>query len=261
MKKFEYTKNTVICHDGEEKSIKEWEQEMGFRQGLVLQRLRQGMSEKKALTQPVKKLSPYKQVGDSKFKVKKTKMEKRLSDEEIRQFMGSFTKENFGKFYRRNKAICVILLNTGLRLNELLGLEIRDVIGPQGYKKFLDVRAEIVKGKKTSRQLKLNAHTVSALKVLVDETKVNFNDRIVTLSARQIRQIVENASVRAGLNRIISPHCFRHCAISTIYKNTKDISIAKTVAGHANTATTTDVYISPTWDDVEDAMDSLNFEF
>lgn len=242
--------------DGITRSIKDWAKITKISKTTIVARIARGISIEKALTTPTKKTNPYKKVGDREYKVKKTNLEKRMTDSERDMFLLAFTKDNFGKWADRNKGICIFLLNTGLRLGELCQLKTYDVLNEnRSYKEYLDVRAEIAKRKK-SRQIPLNDRAREALSLLIKETN-SMNDNIVILSCRQIREIINQVSIRSGLNRLLTPHCLRHDFLSRIYSKTKDVKITQRLAGHSSSSTTMDCYVDSTWNDLEDAVNKI----
>lgn len=247
-----------LVHNGVEKPVSVWAEELGINKQTIIMRIRRGASVAEALTLPVKERATMKQVGDIHVKVKKTRAEKMMTRDEKIMFLSSFTREKHGKFAARNEAICLFIMNTGLRIQEFCGLIVNDVISLSGqFKPRLDVRAEIAKRKK-NRQIPLNEAATNALKELIDLKSASFDAPVITLSRRQIQEVVMQASIRAGLGRQLSIHCLRHQFLSEVYSSTKNISTTQTLAGHSSASTTMDIYVHATMDDLTDAVNNLN---
>ena len=70
---------------------------------------------------------------------------KYLTEQETEKVLSSFWKED--PFYTRNRTIVIFALNTGLRVSELTGLNVGDVVNGR-IKKELKIRREIAKGKR-----------------------------------------------------------------------------------------------------------------
>ena len=205
----------------------------------------------------------YKTVQGYRVKKAKSDLEKRLTDEEVDRLLSSFTYENHRNYWKRNKAIALLFLNTGLRVGEVAGLKAFDVLKFSGeIKKILDVRPEIAKRKK-ARQVPLNTTSREAIKTLLEGRDVQYDDHLLVtstgnpLSKRAIQHIVTNACLRAGIDRLVGCHALRHTCLSRLYEKTKNIKVVQTIAGHANSKLTIDFYTHATMDGLTSAMEEL----
>ena len=58
------------------------------------------------------------------------------------------------------------------------------------------------------------------------------------MTTRSIQRIVKQCSVDQGLKKHLTPHVFRHCYASDLYKGGADISVIKELLGHDHLSTT-----------------------
>jgi len=219
---------------------------------------------KKAKTKP-KTESPqdelYKEVRGYKVKIKKSQIEKRLTNEEERTLIDSIVYDTHKNMWERNRAIIVFLLNTGLRVSEFQQLVVSDVMAMNGKpKSMLDVRPSTAKRKKPRHVPLNNLAKESIVALLKGREELSFNDPLTTkdgingLSRRAIQEVVHTASLKAGINRQIFPHTLRHTFLSKIYSKTGNLKITQTLAGHSNSKLTMDLYVHTTVEEMEDAV-------
>ena len=145
-------------------------------------------------------------------------------------------------FYERDFCILTLFLNCGMRLAELVTINISDI---------RDQTIRIVgKGNKERLVYLNNAcldaldHYIkarSALPNLVDKNALFISKRTgKRLTARRVEQIVERCLRAAGLSgRGYSPHKLRHTAATLMYQyGNADMLALKEILGHENVSTT-----------------------
>ncbi|MCL2857922.1 MAG: tyrosine recombinase XerC [Oscillospiraceae bacterium] len=170
--------------------------------------------------------------------VKKT-LPKHLTLEESIELMAAVDT----KFPRRDYCILTLFLNCGMRLSELVGINLLDVRLGEGTVKILG------KGSK-ERIAYLNEACVFAIEQHLQERaeimgaakeKALFlSSRGRRISPRRVEQIVAQCLKAAGLEgQGYSPHKLRHTAATLLYQHGQvDIRVLKEILGHANLATT-----------------------
>ena len=140
----------------------------------------------------------------------------------------------------RDYCILTLFLNCGLRVGELVGLNVQDVRD--------DTIRVLGKGNK-ERQLYLNEACLEALAAYLaqrpepkDELRHRdalFVSRNKTrLTTRAVENIVQKAVNQAGLDPKYSPHKLRHTAATLMLNNGVDIRTLQDVLGHENLGTT-----------------------
>lgn len=144
-------------------------------------------------------------------------------------------------FYERDYCILTLFLNCGMRLAELIGIDLED---------FRDDTIRIVGKGNKERLVYLNDACLDALAHYrtVRDGLPNLRDRKALfvskktgkrLSARRVEQIVERCLQSAGLaDRGYSPHKLRHTAATLLYQGGADMLVLKEILGHANVSTT-----------------------
>ncbi len=143
-----------------------------------------------------------------------------------------FTKENTSN-YIRNNAIIIMFLTTGIRLNELYSLNIKDI-------DFERKQGKVIRKGNKEGTIYLSEKTVNHLKEYLNTRKdncealfVNYNN--TRLSKRSIEEICEQAFELCGVgNKRYTVHTLRHTAATYMYQSTKDILIVKEFLGHEN---------------------------
>lgn len=140
----------------------------------------------------------------------------------------------------RDYCILTIFLNCGLRVGELVGLNVQDIRD--------DTMRVLGKGNK-ERQLYLNEACLGALEAYLavrpqpkDEMRHRdalFVSRNKTrLTTRAVENIVRKAVTQAGLDPQYSPHKLRHTAATLMLNNGVDVRTLQDVLGHENLGTT-----------------------
>lgn len=170
-----------------------------------------------------------------------------------------------GIFAQRDKAMMVLLYNTGLRVSELCGLNIRDVMNGN-IKHELKVRKDIAKGKR-ERIIPLNDKSRDAIQNLIAfNTSMGYDASPKSpllqgrkhgrLTRQQVHYIVAELGRKANLDIDIHPHTLRHSFATIVLKKTQNLRITQMLLGHANISTTT-IYTHPSRDDLSDAVAGL----
>lgn len=156
------------------------------------------------------------------------------------------TNEREKKYVTRNHAILTIFLNCGLRLSELVGINISDISFPSRIIKVTG------KGNK-ERSIYLNDACMKALDDYIKERPKNISKKYEDalflsnqkkrISRRGVQYIVENELKKAGLDSSkYSVHKLRHTAATLMYQyGDADIAALQKVLGH-ETISTTEIY-------------------
>lgn len=172
------------------------------------------------------------------------KQEKRvpsfLSEEEMAGLLES--PEARKPLDHRDKALLELLYATGLRVSELVGLDLDDV--------HFEDRLVRVRGKgKKERLVPFGRAALGSLrsylsqrgriaKVTRDEAAVFLNYRGQRLSVRSVQRIVRLYLQKTALKRDISPHSLRHSFASHLLSRGADLRAIQELLGHASLATT-----------------------
>lgn len=160
----------------------------------------------------------------------------------------------------RDYCMITFFLNCGMRVSELVGINLTDIRG--------NTLRLLGKGNK-ERIVYLNEACLSALEQYLtrerkqpekgtDEERnaLFLSSRGKRLTSRRVEQIVEQCLKLAGLDgRGISPHKLRHTAATLMYQHGNvDIRVLKEILGHANLGTT-EIYTHVSNQQIEGAAD------
>ena len=191
---------------------------------------------------------------------KNKSLPKYLTVDEAVRLMEAVKKDTSSKTIVRDYCIIVLFLNTGMRLSELVGLNL------ESLDSTLTKLNVVGKGNK-ERVIYLNDAARSALmdyiKMRLDPRFIRTSDNALFLSGRQTR--ISNKTVQwivykyldlAGLGQKgLSVHKLRHTAATLMYQTGKvDIRILKDILGHEQ-LNTTQIYTHVVDRNIEDAMD------
>ncbi|MCI9159874.1 MAG: tyrosine recombinase XerC [Anaerotruncus sp.] len=160
-----------------------------------------------------------------------------------------------GKTYERDFCIVTLFLNCGMRLSELVGINLSDIRE--------DTIKLLGKGNK-ERIVYINDACRRALDAYLSVRKPTANtvhkdalflsSRGTRLSPRRVEQIIEQCLKQAGLSgQGYSPHKLRHTAATLMYQHGNvDIRILKEILGHVSLSTT-EIYTHLSNRQMEDA--------
>lgn len=137
---------------------------------------------------------------------------------------------------RRDRAIMETLYSSGMRVSELVGLDVTDV----------DFIGNIVKVKGKGRKERLvpiGDRAVDALKEYLDHRQINnralfLNKNKTRLTARSVRNIINKHILATSLRMKVSPHVLRHSFATHLLNRGADLRSVQELLGHVNLSTT-----------------------
>ncbi|HEX2089866.1 MAG TPA: site-specific tyrosine recombinase XerD [Actinomycetota bacterium] len=145
----------------------------------------------------------------------------------------------------RNRAILETLYGAGLRISELIGLDVDDVDLEEGSVRVLG------KGSK-ERVVPLGKYALAAVSSYLTRVRpmlagsqsgpaLFLNQRGGRLTRQGVTKILKAAADRAGVTKRVTPHSFRHSFATHLLEGGADVRVVQELLGHA-TLTTTQVY-------------------
>ena len=160
-----------------------------------------------------------------------------LSTEEIDRLIGSI-EDNTTKGLR-DRAILEVLYSCGLRVSELCDLKLGDLFFGEGYIRVIG------KGDK-QRLVPVSSIARSRIQLYMDvrgkerrkEEILFLNNRGKKLTRVMIFTIIKQAAQRAGIEKKISPHTFRHSFATHLLEGGANIRQVQELLGHENILTT-----------------------
>lgn len=146
----------------------------------------------------------------------------------------------------RNRAMLETLYSSGLRVSELVGLRISDL--------FLDVEFIKVIGKGDKERLvPIGSQAIKYIKLYRENVRVHavikkgmedvlfLSKRGNKLSRVSVFYLIKDCAKKVGLQKIISPHTFRHSFATHLIEGGADLRAVQEMLGHAS-ITTTEIY-------------------
>ncbi len=149
------------------------------------------------------------------------------------------------EFYLRDRAILELLYATGMRVSELVGLNLSQINLKLGYLRCFG------KGRK-ERIIPVGRCAIEA----VDEYVETFRPRLPNaaqsealflsrtgkvLDRTNIWRLVRKYAIHASIDKHLSPHTLRHCFATHLLAGGADLRIVQELLGHAD-VTTTQIY-------------------
>ena len=146
----------------------------------------------------------------------------------------------------RNRAIIEVLYGCGLRVSELISLKISDLFFEEGFIKVTG------KGNK-QRFVPIGSLTIKFIDIYRNEIRVHqvikpnaqdtlfLNRRGNELTRSMIFHIVKELTEKAGIQKNISPHTFRHSFATHLLENGADLRAIQQMLGHES-ITSTEIY-------------------
>lgn len=143
---------------------------------------------------------------------------------------------------RRDSAMLEVLYSCGLRVSELTSLRLSDLFFGEGYIRVIG------KGDK-QRLVPVSATARSKIQHWLDDRRemeeksrneeaVFLNNRGGKLTRVMIFTIIKQAAVRAGIDKQISPHTFRHSFATHLLEGGASIRQVQEMLGHESIITT-----------------------
>jgi integrase/recombinase XerD len=146
----------------------------------------------------------------------------------------------------RNKAMLELLYGCGLRVSELTNLKISNL--------FLEIDFIKILGKGDKERLvPIGSEAIKFLRIFIDEVRVHItvkpgkedfvflNMRGNPISRVMVFLIIKDLAKKAGINKSISPHTFRHSFATHLIEGGADLRAVQEMLGHES-ITTTEIY-------------------
>jgi integrase/recombinase XerD len=142
----------------------------------------------------------------------------------------------------RNRAIIEVLYSCGLRVSELVSMQISCYFPEKGFIKITG------KGNK-ERLVPIGGQAMSAISIYLkqrasvkikkgNEDFLFLNRRGSKLTREMILIMVKRAAKNAGIEKIISPHTFRHSFATHLIEGGADLRAVQEMLGHESVITT-----------------------
>ena len=148
----------------------------------------------------------------------------------------------------RDQCIVELLYGCGLRVGELVGLDVRP--GNTGWIDAADASAHVLGKGSKRRSVPVGAAALKALRAWLElrvqiardgEPALLVSNRGTRITASQVRSRLKLRALRAGLPTHVHPHMLRHSFATHVLQSSGDLRAVQELLGHAN-ITTTQIY-------------------
>ncbi len=180
-----------------------------------------------------------------------------LTIEEVERLLNSFDEKD--DIDLRNKAIIETIYSSGLRVSELVNLEIKDVNYQEKIIKILG------KGNK-EREVPIRKEALEYIKKYIKQVRNNLttknkktlflNSNGNQLSRQYVWEMIKQKAKEANISKNISLHTLRHSFATHLLSKGADLKTVKEMLGHENIETT-QIYTHVAEDRIIKAYDSI----
>ncbi len=148
----------------------------------------------------------------------------------------------------RNLALLLLMVDSGLRRGEVLGLTLSNVY-------LTEQRVRVMGKGRKERDVPLGEASTAALRAWLTVrpssavSNVFLNADGTPFKAEGVRSLFVRLQIRLGLPRLY-PHLLRHTFAKQYLKRVKDVKSLQQILGHAKSSTTLDLYVEYDFDDL-----------
>jgi integrase/recombinase XerC len=178
---------------------------------------------------------------------------KALAVDDAVQLASYASDSNDPRLEARDAAITELLYGSGLRVGELVGLDVQASDNAKGWLNLQAAEAHVLGKGSKRRSVPLGEKSVAALQKYlsaradllpleaIDQAALFIGKNGTRLTAQSIWQRLKRRSLQAGLATPVHPHMLRHSFASHVLQSSQDLRAVQELLGHAN-ITTTQVY-------------------
>ena len=164
----------------------------------------------------------------------------------------------------RDRALIELLYGAGLRVGELVGLDLQ--AGSGGYLELEQAEVQVLGKGGKRRAVPLGAQALAALRDWLalraalaqpDEPALFVGERGRRLGDRAVRKLLARAARDAGVPTHVHPHMLRHSYASHLLQSSGDLRGVQELLGHANISTT-QIYTRLDWQHLAKVYDAAH---
>jgi site-specific recombinase XerD len=159
-----------------------------------------------------------------------------------------------------------LALHTGLRVSELVSLDVRHVAHKGQPREMLYLSPALAKGGR-ERTIPLNTTAQASVQALLDFNKARgfsvepeaplfVTRKHQRVSVRLVQRLVESLRERGGLSIPATPHTMRHTFASNVASSVGNLRIVQKLLGHKRLSTV-EIYTHPTPDQLRAAVETI----
>lgn len=165
-----------------------------------------------------------------------------MTMDEIYRYLGDNVPGTSPALQGRNRAIFEVLYGTGIRLAELVGLDVKDLDDTNHYLRVMG------KGRK-ERIVPLGEYALASVHTYCQTHRLHLirgngeqalfvNSRGARLTPRGVQYVLEQYTLHLEIHKNISPHTFRHTFATHLLDRGADLRSIQELLGHSSLSTT-----------------------
>ena len=179
-----------------------------------------------------------------------------LTDEEKRVLLKTIRSQ---KGWQANRDLVTVnlFLYTGIRLSELVNLNVSDVNllekritikakGGQLVHRFLNTKIRVI----------LHGYLKTRKKFFIESQALFISQLNRRITTRQVQRRLDQWIIMASIEKHITPHSLRHSFASSLFERTSNLLVVQQALGHAQ-ITTTQIYSHLFNESFEEALETL----
>ena len=206
---------------------------------------------------------------------KKERINTRLTSDEIQRFFSAILNPEpyqlneretlfHNKVMDRNYVMALLLAYTGIRVSELIQLDINDVMAENdsilitrkgGDQQILRMPTQIVDDVRLFVQYRKKENAMHDLQ----EPALFVSLHKKRIDAKTVRAFLSKYQQMAEIDKKITPHVFRRTFGTNHYNTYKDMYLTAQVLGHQSAETTRKFYADPNKERVEQSMQNFSY--
>ena len=176
-----------------------------------------------------------------------------LSEQEAVQIIESPSTNNTSNL--RDKSIFEVLYSTGIRVSELVGLDIEDV-------DFISNIIRVMGKGRKERLVPIGDKALEALRLYIENRPKKdgvlfLNKNNTRLTARSVCNIINKFVLKEAMAQHVTPHMFRHSFATHLLDHGADLRSVQELLGHVNLSTT-QIYTHLTTDKLKKVYDKAH---
>lgn len=167
-----------------------------------------------------------------------------LAFEDIEKIVGVIDKKT--ELGQRNHCIVEVLYGCGLRVSEVITLQISNINFKESYLRVIGKGAKVRFVPITDYTKNVVQHYIKEVRAFQKikqkyEDTLFLNNRGTEMSRNMVFLIIKELAFKAGIKKNISPHTFRHSFATHLLQNGADLRFIQELLGHSS-ITTTEIY-------------------
>ena len=179
-----------------------------------------------------------------------------FTDSEKKRFIKAIYNKK-GKSAERDYIMVQLFFNTGIRISELVGLNVSDV-NLNDKKITIKAKGEKVETRFINTKLRqvLKTYLRKRMSIITDSLALFISNQKTRITVRQIDRRFGQWLKWSGINRRLTVHSMRHTFATELYRRTNNLMLVSKALGHRHISTT-QIYTHLYDFELEDAIDEL----